>query len=73
MILFAGKILIFMSFCDETQKNAETVISASLPSTSDKDPVSTSLVKQCKDILVKPLTDGVSISLRSRVVIKYVI
>ena len=57
-----------VSFRDATEKEVETAIIAFSPSTSDIDPMPTSLVKQCKDILVKPLTDIVNISLRSGVV-----
>ena len=56
------------SFRDATEKEIETAITSSSASTSYLDPLPTILIKACKDILVKPLTEIVNISLRSGVV-----
>ena len=56
------------AFREATEKEIETAIISSSASTSDLDPLPTVLIKNCKGILVKPLTEIVNISLRSGVV-----
>ena len=56
------------SFREATEKEIETAIISTSASTSDWDPLPTILIKNCKDILVKPLIEIVNISLRSGVV-----
>ena len=56
------------TFVEATENEIEKAITSLSPSISDLDPMPTILVKECRDILVKPLTDIVNISLKSGVV-----
>ena len=65
--LLCSNDVILNSFRDATEKEVETAINSSSASTSDIDPIPSVLVKKCKDIPVKPLTDIINKSLRSGV------
>ena len=66
--LLCSNDVILNSFRDATEKEAEIAINSSSASTSDIDPIPSVLVKKCKDIPVKPLSDIINKSLRSGVV-----